>query len=106
MKRLKKPRPLGLRTWPGGPGCSSQGWSACLLLFVSVVLSIFALPARASLFADVSGVVHDLQHHPLPSAEVVLQARGSELTLHAQTNAGGDFHFVAVPFGQYTLLSS
>ena len=79
--------------------------------FLIIVLTLAALGglapgAHATLFADVSGVVHDLQHRPLASAQVRLQARGSEMVLRATTDANGSFRFAAVPFGTYTLLVS
>ena len=79
-----------------------------LFVFVSGMLAGLACApaAHASLFADVSGIVHDLQHRPLPAASVVLKAHGSEFAMRAQTDASGDFHFAAVPFGDYSLVVS
>ena len=68
-------------------------WFASMLLAWSLAGSNVAC---ASLFADVSGIVHDLQHRPLPAADVVLTARGSALVLRAQVGGQGDFHFAAV----------
>ncbi len=74
-----------------------------MVLLLIVMAATKTNRAHGSLFADVSGIVHDLQHHPLPTADVVLQARGSQLSLRAHTDASGNFHFAAVPFGDYTL---
>ncbi len=73
------------------------------MVLLIAALTVFVPSARASLFADVSGVVHDLQHHPLPGARVELHARDSALTLTALTAPDGSFHFTAVPFGEYVL---
>ncbi|MGI4829371.1 MAG: TonB-dependent receptor [Janthinobacterium lividum] len=72
-----------------------------MLLLSSLALCVS--PAKAALFAEVSGVVHDVQHHPLAASEVRLQARNSARLFQAQTNANGEFQFAAVPFGEYTL---
>lgn len=75
--------------------------SLCLVMLW--VAAPFAIPAHASLFADLSGVVHDTQHRPLPAARLQLQAHASELVFRADSGTSGDFHFAAVPFGEYTL---
>ncbi len=72
--------------------------------FLAIFSSIFQIPAHAGLFADVSGVVHDTQHRPLPHAQITLQARTSALVFRGETGADGGFRFAAVPFGTYQLL--
>lgn len=67
------------------------------------LLSSTSAHARASLFAEVTALVHDTQHHPLPDATVQLQAHGSALTMSGKTDASGAIHIAAVPFGEYTL---
>ncbi|HUD13070.1 MAG TPA: TonB-dependent receptor [Terracidiphilus sp.] len=69
---------------------------AALILFVSV-------RARATVFANVHGVVHDPQHHPIAGAEVTLTAAESTFTLAAKTNAEGEFDLRQAPIGVYTL---
>ena len=78
-------------------------WTLYALAGVLLLCGWMTPMAHATLFADVSGVVHDLQHRPLPGASVLLRAKGSELILRGQTDDQGEFHFGAVPFGQYTL---
>ena len=70
------------------------------------VLAVFlfaAAGALATIFGSVRGVVHDPQHRPVADITVVLKARDSEFTQSTQTNAEGEFHFEAVPLGQYTV---
>jgi hypothetical protein len=66
-------------------------------------LGTFTAGAHATLFSDVSGVVHDQQHRPIAGAEVRLKAARSALAMKTQTDANGGFRFTAVPFGQYTI---
>jgi hypothetical protein len=70
--------------------------SASLILFASV-------RARATVFANVHGVVHDPQHHPIAGAAVTLTTAESTFTLAARTNAEGEFDLRQAPIGVYTL---
>jgi outer membrane receptor protein involved in Fe transport len=69
------------------------------LLFVSV-------PALATVFGTVRGIVHDQQHRPIADATVTLKAKTSDYTQTTQTDAEGAFHFDAVPLGEYTVTVS
>jgi outer membrane receptor protein involved in Fe transport len=71
---------------------------ACLLLFSSLAL--------ATVFGTVRGLAHDPQHRPVPDMTVVLKAKNSDYTQTTQTNAEGEFHFDAVPLGEYTVTIS
>ena len=70
--------------------------SAMVLLFASI-------PARATVFATVHGVVHDPQHRPLAGADVTLQAADSEFLLRAKTSSDGEFELPQAPIGVYRL---
>jgi outer membrane receptor protein involved in Fe transport len=59
--------------------------------------------AFATVFGTVRGIVHDPQHRPVPGSEVVLKAKSSDYTQKIQTDANGEFHFDAVPLGEYTV---
>src|SRR5438477_8017269 len=59
--------------------------------------------AFATIFGTVRGIVHDPQHRPLTSAKVVLKAKSSEYTQTMQTDSEGQFHFDAVPVGEYVI---
>lgn len=72
-----------------------------LLVLLPCILS--STRAEATLFTEVSGLVHDQGHRPIPTADVKLQAVRSSLVFRAQTDDQGQFHLAAVPFGDYTL---
>ncbi|MBZ5540298.1 MAG: TonB-dependent receptor [Acidobacteriia bacterium] len=71
------------------------------LLFA--VLLLLAVTAHATLFGTVRGIVHDPQHRPVADAGVALKAKASDYSQVAQTDADGEFHFDAVPLGEYTI---
>ncbi|HXI77973.1 MAG TPA: carboxypeptidase-like regulatory domain-containing protein, partial [Steroidobacteraceae bacterium] len=68
-----------------------------------MLLLALASPVRASVFADVRGVVHDPQHRPVSGANVNLQADNSSFNLRAATNSNGEFAFTEVPLGSYRI---
>ena len=59
--------------------------------------------ALATIFGTVRGIVHDPQHRPVTNAQVTLQARKSAYTQTVQTDGEGQFHFDAVPLGEYSV---
>lgn len=65
-----------------------------------------ALPAFATVFANLRGIVHDPQHRPIAGAAVTLEAADSSFTLHAMTNSDGVFEFSLAPIGVYRLTVS
>ncbi len=70
------------------------------------VLAVFlfaAAGALATIFGNVRGIVHDPQHRPVPGITVILKARNSEFTQSTQSDSAGEFHFEAVPVGEYTV---
>ncbi len=66
----------------------------------------FAGAALATVFGTVRGIVHDPQHRPVSGIQVVLKAKASEFTLATITDDAGQFHFDAVPLGEYTVAVS
>ena len=76
-----------------------------LLLLVFPFL-LLAGAALATLFGTVRGIVHDPQHRPVSGIQVVLKAIASEFTLNTRTDDAGQFHFDAVPLGEYTVAIS
>ena len=76
-----------------------------VLLFVLFVLPL-ADACLATVFGTVRGIVHDPQHRPVSGIEVVLKGKTSEFTLNARTDDAGQFHFDAVPLGEYTVAVS
>ena len=80
-------------------------WRPAVLL-LAVLLGGSALPAFATIFSTVKGVVHDPQHRPIPGAVVTLKAAHADWTNTSITNADGEFLFAAVPLGDYTVVAS
>ena len=76
-----------------------------VLLFLFGCL-LFSQHARATVFGQVEGIVHDPQHRPISGAKVVLQSFSSAYSLSGETNSDGFFRFQAVPFGDYTITVS
>ncbi len=70
---------------------------------IVLALLFAALPARATVFANVHGVVHDPEHRPVAGAVVTLKAADSDFTLTARTNSEGEFDLPQTPIGVYTL---
>jgi outer membrane receptor for ferrienterochelin and colicin len=66
-----------------------------------LLLCFIPWAAYASAFGTVRGIVHDPQHHPIQGAQVKLRAQASEWMQTAQTNAEGEFEFLAVSLGEY-----
>src|SRR6267154_1042709 len=62
-----------------------------------------ALPAFASVFGSVRGIVHDPQHRPVENAMVMLRSQTSEWSTSASTDATGQFIFNGVSLGEYTV---
>src|SRR5713226_4947738 len=71
-----------------------------VLLFVLFVLPL-AGACLATVFGTVRGIVHDPQHRPVSGIQVVLKAKATEFTLNTRTDDAGQFHFDAVPLGEY-----
>src|SRR5215471_13361397 len=67
------------------------------------VFLLVAGSALATVFGSVRGIVHDPQHRPVPNVSVILKARYSDYSQTAQTDDGGEFHFDAVPLGEYAV---
>src|SRR5665213_1004650 len=57
--------------------------------------------ARASVFSQVQGVVHDPQHRPVSGAHIALAAAHSAFTQSTESNAEGTFSFSNIPLGDY-----
>jgi outer membrane receptor for ferrienterochelin and colicin len=57
----------------------------------------------ATVFGTVRGIVHDPQHRPIADIKMVLAARDSDYSVSVMTDAEGQFHFDAVPLGEYSV---
>lgn len=77
------------------------------LFFVrTLLLSAFFLclvPARATVFSRVQGIVHDQQHRPIAGATVQLAAKDSDFQVETTTGPDGAFVLPSVPLGRYTV---
>jgi len=75
--------------------------------FIRIILSamslMLALPAFASVFGSVRGIVHDPQHRPVENAMVMLRSKSSDRSTTANTDASGQFVFNGVALGEYTV---
>jgi len=76
-----------------------------ILLFIAS-LFLIAGAAFATVFGTVRGIVHDMQHRPMADVTVVLKAKNSDYAQTTQSDVNGDFHFDAVPLGEYTITVS
>ena len=72
-----------------------------LALALFCMLPVFA--ARATVFSQLQGVVHDPQHRPLPGAHIVLAAAHSDFSASVDTNSEGIFTLPNIPLGDYTV---
>ncbi len=72
-------------------------------LLLVVPLLLCAVAAKATIFGNIRGIVHDPQHRPIEGATVTLRAINSDWKQAAQSNQDGEFSFDAVPVGEYTI---
>jgi outer membrane receptor protein involved in Fe transport len=75
-------------------------------IFIGVISLILIGNAFATVFGTVRGIVHDPKHRPIGGITMVLSAKDSKFTMTASTDAEGQFHFDAVPLGEYTVAVS
>jgi hypothetical protein len=73
------------------------------IFLVSAYFLAASIPAFATIFATLHGVVHDPQHRPLAGAHIALQATNSDFSLSTSSNADGEFDLSQVPIGTYKL---
>lgn len=75
---------------------------AVVFLGVAVVLSCSV--ARATVFGQIQGIVHDEQHRPIAGAQIVVEGSGLGAPLRATTNRDGFFSLLTVPLGRYQIV--
>ncbi len=75
-------------------------------ILVAAALLAASVPAFATIFGSVRGIVHDPQHRPIQGAHVTLKAQNSDWTESQDSDANGEFVFTAVPIGKYTVMVS
>jgi hypothetical protein len=71
------------------------------IILAAALLLAACVPACATIFATVRGVVHDPEHRPVAGAIVTLKAAESDFTL--TTNSEGEFDLPQAPIGVYQL---
>ena len=76
------------------------------LPLLAALMMTASLPAFATIFGSVRGVVHDPQHRPIQAAQLTLKAQTSDWTQSQNSNDNGEFQFTSVPIGNYTVTVS
>src|ERR1700686_2916696 len=66
-------------------------------------LLVLGVPAFATIFGTVRGVVHDPSHRPIAAAEATLHATTSAYQQSIRSDDSGQFEFATVPVGEYKL---
>jgi TonB dependent receptor/Carboxypeptidase regulatory-like domain/TonB-dependent Receptor Plug Domain len=74
-----------------------------LLIFVGVLATG---RARASVFGQVEGIVHDPHHRPIAGAHITVRAGRLDLSFSAVSGSDGAFRIAAVPLGDYVVTVS
>src|ERR1700722_16921554 len=72
-----------------------------IILLTPILMA--TLPAFASIFGSVRGIVHDPQHRPVQNAMGMLSSKTSQWSASANTDATGEFAFNSVSLGEYTV---
>jgi hypothetical protein len=72
-------------------------------LSAAALLVAASIPALATVFASLHGVIHDPQHRPIVGATVTLAAADSSFTLRTTTDTAGEFRMPEAPIGDYRL---
>ena len=76
------------------------------ILWFILLFFPFAGAGFATVFGTVRGIVHDPQHRPVPNVTVTLKAQASSYIQTSETDANGEFHFDAIPLGEYRVTAS
>lgn len=75
-------------------------------VLLAALCAAVPLPAFATVFATVRGIVHDQDHRPIAGASVTLQAVNSAFVLHGVSGTDGAFELDLAPLGLYRLTAS
>jgi hypothetical protein len=77
-----------------------------IAIFLVFVLSLCGHAARANVFGQIHGIVHDPQHRPIAGAHVLLKSATSTASQTALTAADGSFTISVLPLGDYIVTVS
>src|SRR5580700_10807353 len=72
-------------------------------VFLAALFLAASIPAFATIFGSVRGVVHDPQHRPIQGARLTLKAQNSDWAQSQDSDGNGEFIFTSVPIGNYTV---
>jgi hypothetical protein len=75
-------------------------------IFLALLCTATSMPAFATIFGSVRGVVHDPQHRPIQGAHLTLKAQDSDWRQSQDSDENGEFVFTSVPIGNYTVAVS
>lgn len=85
----------------------ARDWSIVIrkVRFCSFLLYMMSCVAtmHATVFGEVQGIVHDVQHRPIRGAQVTLKSVTSAQVQVVKTDQDGSFRVLAVPLGNYTV---
>src|SRR5215469_18953120 len=83
--------------------CGTRWRPLGALVASALLFGLIAVPCFASIFGTLRGIVHDVQHHPIADATIVVQAKASDWRREATSDDQGRFQIDAVPAGEYTV---
>ena len=66
-------------------------------------LLLMSTTGFATIFGSVHGLIHDPQHRPVHGAQVTMRAVTSEWKQAVASDDSGEFHFDAIPVGEYKI---
>ena len=76
----------------------------CLVRCLVLLCGASSVPASATIFGQMQGIVHDPQHRPVHGARVSVEAALSPgFATSTETDENGGFAFTALPLGEYTV---
>ncbi len=75
-------------------------WS---ILLICLAFSYCEQNARATVFGELQGIVHDPEHRPISNARITIRAANSQFTQAVRTNRDGYFVLLTVPLGSYNV---
>lgn len=70
---------------------------------LAVLIAVCSIPALASVFGSIHGVVHDPHHRPVQGANVTIKSKSSDWVQQTKTDANGEFLQMGVPLGEYAV---